>query len=894
MPAKTISDSVNIASLNSAILADLCAGVFSIDTSPTIYIGTGIENVLGASVKITNPYGIVLKDYPTSGYDIYPPLMAEVVAYNVPTQAGNYQYGQYTFDVRMTDANGTDYTVSKTVTICPPDSKDKTKKYGTLSAEINGICRDGSVEISADTVPVYNSVISNSQLNAFNLMYPTSATVPNFTTDIGSFSTYLFEGVYKFTGTICANYNYGDNVNVKVNYNVKREKNIRCLLDETCILAKLSQLGEQVNSDCTDAEKADTQNTIVETLRLVKTIEIAAGSGFDAGDFIDELEALLGCVCTCNCADGTPIINTNPSKDFLITGCNVVKTTVGLTDSYLIDNYEYVVAVTDNGGVLTVTAPTLDDCTQTQTFAFSISALYTQVKGQIVNTTEYNYWASIINKSWDSLDTTCIGSPAAWLGLTYAQRSQLIISQLCAGGECDAEISTNSVSTTANDVTASWTNVAGVFEVAAYIDGLFAGTALYPSASFKFIGAADGSVHEYKLYSKCENGSLGNLLQGTFTYYGCASIAPLVPSLTSISGATCPYDLTALVSGLPAGITQEWHTLNNTLLSSLVASPSVAIAGSYYVFAKDSQGCYSSGVNVVLSCSTSTSCTAPQTLIVEAIGGGNRVRFQSAAYPPPSSSYTVKRRLKSDPDVSGSYTTIGTPTWNATVNRWEILDASPSNNILYTYRAISNCTSTAPYIDYDFANIVCPVATLTPGDTTMDYSFTNAGGSIDKYEVSIYSSDGITLIHTDTIVPAFSSPIIGTFIYLEEGTSYLVRLRVFIGAYYVDCTATTGTTLFNYTLTAAFNLSIDSVTGTGVPTLAATGTNGIVHGHQTGMSGTYSIAVSGTVVTTTKLVAYKNSIVVDCIAVPVAGSYSLAVTALDSDVIIFAIDSGVC
>jgi len=796
MPATNITNSANIASLDSKIVVDECAGNFYTDITPSIWIGTGYNNVLGASVQIVNPYGVIIKNYPTSGYDIYPP-MSSVVTVAIPTQAGNYQYGQYSVNVQLTDANGTVYTVSKQLTICAPNPQNKTVKYGSLSAQLNGVCSDGKVYVIADAVPTYNGIISNSQVNTFTLSYPTVSGLPVVNTTIGSFSVVLFEGQYIFSGTICANYNYGDNISVKVSYQLYAQKDIRCLIDESCIAAQLAQLNSQLQSDCTDAEKEATKNTIIQTLLLVKIIETTANGGMDASNYINQLEQLLGCVCTCNCAVGTPIINNSPNKDFQINGCNVSKTTVGLTDTYQIDNYAYVVAVTDNGGVITISAPVLADCTQTQTLTFNIAPLYSQIKNQINNSTEYNYWASILNKSWDSLDISCLVGVTQdqWNVLSYAQRSQLILDQLCLGANCGALISSNSTVSSAADVVVSWTNSnAEVFEVSAYIDDLFAGTALYPSTSFKFLGAADGNSHTYKLYSKCSNGSLGNLLQGSFTYYGCAYIAAPTVSSTSVSDAACPYNLTTLVSGLPLGISQEWHTLNSTSAASLVANPTNAVSGSYYVFAKDVFGCYSLGVNVILSCSSATNCSAPQTLIVQSIVGGYRVRFQSAAYPPPLNSYTVKRRLSSDPDVSGSYTTIGTPTWNSSVNRWEILDTGATDNTLYVYRAISNCTSSAPYVDYQFANITCPVVTLTPHDNSIDYSFTNVGGGVDKYEVKIYSSDGITLIHTDTILPVFSTPITGTFIYLELGTTYIIQVTVYIGTYSVNCAQITETT----------------------------------------------------------------------------------------------------
>ena len=158
---KTITDSTNIASLDSKILSDLCSGVFEVDVTPSIFIGAGADNVMGANVRITNPYGVVIKQYPTSGYDIYPP-MTDVVEVDIPTQASNYQYGQYKVDVELIDANGTVYTISKNINICAPDANNKTRNYGSLSAQLNGICKDGKVYVIADSAPVYNGAISDS------------------------------------------------------------------------------------------------------------------------------------------------------------------------------------------------------------------------------------------------------------------------------------------------------------------------------------------------------------------------------------------------------------------------------------------------------------------------------------------------------------------------------------------------------------------------------------------------------------------------------------------------------------------------------------------------------------------------------------------------------------
>lgn len=794
MPTTT-TGSLNIAVLEAAVLSNLCDGIFAVNITPSIFIGSGANNVRGASVQIVNPYGVTIRYYPTSGYDIYPP-MTSTVEVSIPTQANNYQYGTYQVSVQLTDANGTIYTVTKAVKICAPNPKNKNVNYGSLSAQLNGNCSSGKVTVIADTAPTYQGSESDNQDNAFTLEYPTSSGKDVLSTSIGSFSATLFEGVYKFNGTICAHYDLGDYLYAEVNYKVKREKYIRCLLDKGCVAANLAELQSHILSDCSDAEKIATQNKIINALLLLQVIDGLANSGQDASDYITQLEKILGCTCTCNCAEGTPIINNNPSTDIAITGCGFEVEVADLTTTYTLNNYAYIVTVTDNGGAITITTPTLDECIQTQTITFNVDVVYEQIKNQINTEEEYAFWGTIINSNLDDIDISCLPiTQLAWDIASIDERIQAIIAGACAGGTCEAEIATAVLSTVGADVLISWTNVIGGLEVVAYLDGISKGSVLYSGNSFTFEGAADGTQHVYALLSRCSNGSIGNALQGAFTYFGCAAIAP--PTVTSNSvTADCPYDLTALQNSLPAGITAEWHSAYNTLASTLVDDPTAVSGGVYYVYGKDSSNCYSAlATRVVLTCTEATACSAPQNLIVESIMGGFRVRFQSAAYPPPSNSYTVKRRLKSDPDISGSYTTIGTPTYNAGAARWEILDAPGTNNQLYTYRAISNCSSTSPYVDYDFANITCPVVTLTPNTSTMGYSFTNVGGAVDKYEVSIYESNLTTLIHTDTVIPAFTSPITGTFVYLSSGSTYGVKVRVFIGTYYHDCPITTAGTI---------------------------------------------------------------------------------------------------
>lgn len=786
-----ITDSPDIVELDSLLVADMCSGAFYISLGGSVWIGTGYDDVEGADVKITNPYGVVVKNYPTSGYDIYPP-MTSVIGINIPTQAGNFQYGNYTIDVRLTDSNGNEYTVTKTLNLCQPDANNKTRNYGSLSAKLDGVCSEGKMYVITDTPPNYKGNIVESQVNDLTLEYPTGSGLDELETDVAVFSVQLFEGVYKITGTICATYNNGDNVYFKVNYRVKKKKEIYCSIDDCCVMAKFSELSAQLNSDCTDAEKAATTNVIVEGLFYYESAKIAAKCGEDPSDFIAKLEAILGCRCTCNCNEGTPVINNNPVTDYSITGCNVTSETVGLTTVYNIENYAYVSTVDPNDGILTVGSQTLSSCTKSQAFNFDITKAYAKIKLLADATTAQGiFWASIVNKPLNSIDATCLGySAPQWTALTFTEKWTAVMAFMCACCACEATITEVTITKSGSNAIITWT-ATDEFSVDIYVDGVFLGNVLSTVSSFTVIGGADGDEHTYRLIAKCDNNKYGidsTAANGTFTLFACAQIEPPSVSSNNVNGVDCPYDLTALVDALPSGVTAEWHTANNTSASSLLGNPASVSSGSYWVFAKDDEGCYSIGINVIVVCDSESACTAPQTLFVSTITGGNLVQFQSAAFPPPLNSYTVKRRLASAPDISGSYTTIGTPAWNPSSMRWEILDATASNNVLYVYKAQSNCAdASTPNIQYTYANLVCPLVNLGAADDLVTYSFTNPGGGIDQIRVMIYDSTGTTLMETDTHLPAFSSPVSGTFMYLSEATTYQVRVRLYIGTYYKDC-----------------------------------------------------------------------------------------------------------
>ena len=132
-------------------------------------------------------------------------------------------------------------------------------------------------------------------------------------------------------------------------------------------------------------------------------------------------------------------------------------------------------------------------------------------------------------------------------------------------------------------------------------------------------------------------------------------------------------------------------------------------------------------------------------------------------------------------------------------------------------------------------------------------------------------------------VTGFSYVILGATIYTVNSSTGAV-------------TGSTGLSCNNYVLSPAYNFSIVSVTGTGVPTLPPTGTTGNVYGHHTAISGNLSITISGTITTTCKInVTVNNSLIGGgCANVTGSGTYSIPCSAAESDNVAIAIITGTC
>lgn len=827
---KTITTSPNVSVLDSQVVADMCTGNFYIDLSPTQWIATGNTSVLGARIKITNPYDVDVKEYPTSGYDIAAP-MSDVFSFPIPTQASNFQYGLYVVSVELTDADGKKYEIFDKITLCKPNPKDKTKNYGVIGAEILGDCKAGKVDVFISEPPVYNGNVSESKTQSVKLSYPTSSEVAPLTSTANGFSVPLYEGEYRVKGSACVTYNFGDNNYIKVNYKLDYTKKIYCIVNKRCVFERIEELNARLDS-CSAKEKDTAIDTILDALRLLKTIELGVELGEDVSNYIEEMEKLLGCKCMGNVNVTAP--NATLAGNVSITGCNVVESQVGLTTVYTIDNHDYLLTVNPANNFVTISAPTLTSCVKSQQLTFNIEALYTAIKGQVTTQQEFDFWAGVVNGSLTNIEgglLVFLGiSAPVWNAYTLKQKVEKIISKLmscCASSSCSAVISNLVITEQGGKALLTWDIDSNVYFSDIYANGEFVTTIVTPLKSYLFENTTGDSSVKFKVLARCSNGALGNTLSGDIMLSGCPDI--FAPSLSSalFPSATCPFNLMPLTSA-PIGYTAEWHNANNTLSGSILVDPWNVSSGDYYVFYKNNvTGCYSPSSKVTIVCSLAGNCSEPLNLSVNKVGlsANIGISFSSAAVPPPS--YLVKRKLITDPDIAPSYTTIGVPTYNAGTNKWEIIDNTYATNNAYTYKAESQCVDASrPSALYNFGIFTCPTLSLTRTNNSISYSFpTFAGTMIDKYKLELFDSTGSVLIDTDIYTPAFAGTISGIFTGLSDNTVYKVKITSMYSTYSSSCSIQSITTIKNN-----YSIQVMTIGASAVPYVLRIGATDIKSG----------------------------------------------------------------
>ena len=159
------------------------------------------------------------------------------------------------------------------------------------------------------------------------------------------------------------------------------------------------------------------------------------------------------------------------------------------------------------------------------------------------------------------------------------------------------------------------------------------------------------------------------------------------------------------------------------------------------------------------------------------------------------------------------------------------------------------------------------------------------GTPVTLYTNGVFAVGGI--LYTDS---ALTTPVTGYTYVVDGANNHIYNLNSSTGAIGADTGLTCNN---NYTVSAAYNLNITNITGTGVPNLGVVNSGQSKSGFQTGISGNLVATITGTVVTSSSLVCYVNNISVRSVAITSAGNYTLtSISTVSTDTVLITIDSG--
>jgi hypothetical protein len=197
--------------------------------------------------------------------------------------------------------------------------------------------------------------------------------------------------------------------------------------------------------------------------------------------------------------------------------------------------------------------------------------------------TSTNYWVTV--------QSVCSSSTSTPFGAGPYSTSAV------ASSSCPSIILNTPIIVT-NSMSISWTGGVGATAYNVYIDNVLQGGGAQASTTFTANNLTNGS-HTIKVEALPCTGNPQSDNKQFEINYNAPCVAPIAP--TGVAGPlvnSCPdttINLTAAVTSYPSGSSVEWHSNNNTLSSTLVATPTaITNSGTYYAFSKnDSTGCYS-------------------------------------------------------------------------------------------------------------------------------------------------------------------------------------------------------------------------------------------------------------------------------------------------------------
>lgn len=735
-----------------------------------------------------------------------------------PRPFGNIEYSgaPYSFQIFVKDGDGNVYAAPiQYAAICRPNgnTKDSKNMYGIGSITIQTKCNEARIFFQDTTNTSYKGLSGTVGSSVLRVNFPMDDTgVVPAPFQINYFSTamvpitYSGDG-YQFLYTSIYDYDFGDDVHVRIKYLKNSTFGVWCNIDLMPLVCEYEKLSNSLtNGTCTDAQSAQNKLNLIAPKFFQLLIGIAQPlTGVDVPALIEEIKEIGGFDCDC-CTAATGIVPTGSSAfdgytfSIVPEGGDVDGSVVvnGFNIQFLLHDVSYIVKICDGSPAATTAfefTPSVSGDGYTKTYCLTIDVTqfgFDLGNAIAANADLLNFWQALIGSSGGSftliVDGDCIFSSSSTCDY------ELTLSNIPVNTTY-ALLTGIKIGTVTTPLTYSFnlTNLAG-FQ--AYLNSLGLGTFVVtnPSGQTVFItSAANGNDIQQLSYKISATNYLADLNKE------CTGFVPLSANevVQRIINYICNIDDSQLVTSAD----YEICSINTTTNAKTITTVSAGEPLTTFITELLARGCetidYIVALNPVDCAGMLARFPAIPLVAMQANDIFLNTRAGACSQITPNEAFlTMLSYGQYNVDVLAAFCNMvnlcagGSPCAPYSVFNVEVSDASPSGavvDLVVTFTHPAAISHTIRYARID--NTGSPVYTTIPGILPGQSPYTISGVQNGQYRVYIrpvYSdgrlcSESVVDTPACTGINSFSAEYDGTDInvtYTAEGSLDSVRVNI--------------------------------------------------------------------------------------------------------------------
>jgi hypothetical protein len=406
-----VNNSQDISSIDFGIIWDI-SGVLPQIQLENLSTGSGLANTLTWFV-VTSPTNTPIHEGSSLSPDFTGVWSSATENWSWPRPFNNIEFSGNTYSATMymQDSEGNVYHVEKSVSICRPYGNTPTSKntYGLADAEVIVKCDQARVFFQDVTINSYKGLTGTQLSSALKVIYPIDETgnIPD-PFSINNFSTALVpisysSDNYQFLINSVYDYDFGDNVSVRIRYQALRTFAVWCNIDLMPLVCEYTKLIQSIeDGSCGDVQSANRKLMLINPKFSMVMIGIMQPmTGVDVPKLIREIVEIGGFPESCCNAPSGIIPTTSSVVDgysfSIVSGCGdisgIVETT-GTNIQFTLSDVTYVFAMyPDSPQDISAFSivPATSGCTKT----YYLRVDGTQLAYDLLNIIKYN--AGLVN-----------------------------------------------------------------------------------------------------------------------------------------------------------------------------------------------------------------------------------------------------------------------------------------------------------------------------------------------------------------------------------------------------------------------------------------------------------------------------------------------------------------